>query len=483
MDIFPYNRYNENEKKCLVRSVYMEKRLAVILAAGKGTRMKSDLYKVLHPINGISMVEHVLRAVKESGVERIVTIVGHGADTVREVLGDQSEYALQEEQLGTGHAVLQAKELLENEDGNTLVICGDTPLFSKETLSQLFEYHEESGAKGTILTAIAHNPTGYGRVVRYGDGEVARIVEQKDATVEERAITEINTGTYVFNNKALYNALDQVGNDNAQGEYYLPDVISILKDAGEIVKAYTMDDFDEAIGVNDRVALSEATRLMTKRINEGHMRNGVTFVNATNTYIEVDVEIGPDSIIESGVSIKGQTKIGSKAFIGSNSEIISSTIADHVEIRQSVIEYSQLEESVTVGPFAHIRPNSVLKQEAHIGNFVEVKNSTVGARSKSGHLTYIGDAEIGEDVNVGSGTVFVNYDGKNKFKTVVGNEVFIGSGSNIVAPVTLGDRSITAAGSTVTKDVPNEGLAIARSRQEVKENYWTRFIEKQNRED
>lgn len=461
----------------------MEKRLAVILAAGKGTRMKSELYKVLHPINGISMVEHVLRAVQESNVERIVTIVGHGAETVRELLGDQSEYALQEEQLGTGHAVLQAKDLLENEDGNTLIICGDTPLFSQETLSQVFEYHEESGAKGTILTAIADNPTGYGRVVRYGDGEVARIVEQKDATVEERAITEINTGTYVFNNKALFNALDSVGNDNAQGEYYLPDVIRILKELGEVVKAYTMENFDEAIGVNDRVALSEATRLMTKRINEKHMRNGVSFTNAQNTYIEIDVEIGQDTVIESGVSLKGNTVIGKNVFVGSNSEIITSTIADNVEIRQSVIEFSEIEEKVTIGPFAHLRPKTVLKEGAHIGNFVEVKNSTVGANSKSGHLTYIGDADIGEDVNVGCGTVFVNYDGKNKFRSTVGDDVFIGSGSNIIAPVTLGDRSIIAAGSTITKDIPSEGLGIARSRQETKDNYWTRFKENQNRED
>lgn len=466
-----------------IGSVYMEKRLAVVLAAGKGTRMKSQLYKVLHPINGITMVEHVLRTVQASQVERIVTIVGHGAETVRDVLANQSEFALQEEQLGTGHAVLQAKDLLEDEEGSTLVICGDTPLLSATTIKQLFEHHESSGAKGTILTATAEDPTGYGRVVRLEDGEVARIVEQKDASVEEQAITEINTGTYVFSNRALFEALGKVGNENAQGEYYLPDVISILKDEGEKVVAFTMDNFDEAIGVNDRVALAEATRLMTKRINEQHMRNGVTFVNAASTYIEVDVEIGQDTIIEAGVSLKGNTKIGAHSFIGSNSEIISSNIADHVEIRQSVIEYADVEQNVTVGPFAHLRAKSVLKDGAHIGNFVEVKNSVVGKASKAGHLTYIGDANIGEDVNVGCGTVFVNYDGKNKFRSTVGNEAFIGSGSNIVAPVTIGDKAIIAAGSTVTQDVANESLAIARARQENKENYWTRFKDKQNRED
>ena len=461
----------------------MEKRLAVVLAAGKGTRMKSELYKVLHTINGISMVEHVLRAVQQSNVERIVTIVGHGAETVRDVLADQSEFALQEEQLGTGHAVLQAKDLLKDEEGSTLVICGDTPLFSAETLNQLFEFHEESKAKGTILTAIAEDPTGYGRVVRQSDKEVSRIVEQKDANEEEQAITEINTGTYVFNNKALFEALDKVGNENAQGEYYLPDVISIMKEAGDTVKAFTMDNFDEAIGVNDRIALAEATRLMTKRINEKHMRNGVTFVNPTATYIEVDVEIGQDTLIESGVSLKGNTKIGSHSTIGSNSEIISSTIADRVEIRQSVLEFANVEENVTVGPFAHLRAKSVLKEGAHIGNFVEVKNSVVGKNSKAGHLTYIGDADIGTDVNVGCGTIFVNYDGKNKFRSTIGNDVFIGSGSNIVAPVTVGDRAIIAAGSTVNSDVPEEALAIARSRQENKDKYWKRFKDKQNLED
>ena len=461
----------------------MEKRLAVVLAAGKGTRMKSELYKVLHTINGISMVEHVLRAVQQSNVERIVTIVGHGAETVRDVLADQSEFALQEEQLGTGHAVLQAKDLLKDEEGSTLVICGDTPLFSAETLNQLFEFHEESNAKGTILTAIAEDPAGYGRVVRQSDKEVSRIVEQKDANEEEQAITEINTGTYVFNNKALFEALDKVGNENAQGEYYLPDVISIMKEAGDTVKAFTMDNFDEAIGVNDRIALAEATRLMTKRINEKHMRNGVTFVNPTATYIEVDVEIGQDTLIESGVSLKGNTKIGSYSTIGSNSEIISSNIADHVEIRQSVLEFANVEENVTVGPFAHLRAKSVLKEGAHIGNFVEVKNSVVGKNSKAGHLTYIGDADIGTDVNVGCGTVFVNYDGKNKFRSTIGNDVFIGSGSNIVAPVTVGDRAIIAAGSTVNSDVPEEALAIARSRQENKDKYWKRFKDKQNLED
>ena len=461
----------------------MEKRLAVVLAAGKGTRMKSELYKVLHTINGISMVEHVLRAVQQSNVERIVTIVGHGAETVRDVLADHSEFALQEEQLGTGHAVLQAKNLLKDEEGSTLVICGDTPLFSAETLNQLFEFHEESNAKGTILTAIAEDPAGYGRVVRQSDKEVSRIVEQKDANEEEQAITEINTGTYVFNNKALFEALDKVGNENAQGEYYLPDVISIMKEAGDTVKAFTMDNFDEAIGVNDRIALAEATRLMTKRINEKHMRNGVTFVNPTATYIEVDVEIGQDTLIESGVSLKGNTKIGSYSTIGSNSEIISSTIADHVEIRQSVLEFANVEENVTVGPFAHLRAKSVLKEGAHIGNFVEVKNSVVGKNSKAGHLTYIGDADIGTDVNVGCGTVFVNYDGKNKFRSTIGNDVFIGSGSNIVAPVTVGDRAIIAAGSTVNSDVPEEALAIARSRQENKDKYWKRFKDNQNLED
>lgn len=456
----------------------MKKRLAVVLAAGMGTRMKSDTYKVLHQINGLSMVEHVLRAVNKSRVQRIVTIVGHGAEAVKSVIGDQSEFALQEEQLGTAHAVIQAKDFLLEEEGATLVICGDTPLISAETLEELFEVHESNNAKATILTAIAPNPSGYGRIVRYGDGEISQIVEHKDATPEIRAITEINTGTYVFDNKALFDALEKVDNDNVQNEFYLTDVIRILVDQQEVVKAHIMDDFDEAIGINDRVALAQASQLMTSRINTYHMRNGVTMINPESTYIEIDVEIGRDTIIESSVSLKGQTKIGDHVIVGKGSEIVDSAISDHVVIKNSVIEGARVARNATVGPFAHLRPKADIGEEVHIGNFVEVKNSSLDQGAKAGHLTYIGDAEIGKNVNVGCGTTFVNYDGKNKHRTSVGDNSFIGSGSLIVAPVQIGHNAITAAGSTITQDVPNEALGIARSRQENHENFWDRFNNK-----
>lgn len=456
----------------------MKKRMAVILAAGKGTRMKSNLYKVLHPICGLTMVEHVIRAVQTSGVERIVSIVGHGAEDVKEVLGNQSEYALQEEQLGTGHAVLQAKALLENENGSTLVICGDTPLLSSDTLTALFEQHESNDSQVTILTAIAEDPTGYGRVVRSTDGLVAKNVEHKDASEEELMIKEINTGTYVFDNQALFKALSKVTNDNAQGEYYLPDAIEIIKNAGGKVDAHIMSDMNEAIGVNDRAALSEATDLMIKRINHQHMKNGVTMIQPSTIYIEADVQIDSDTVLESGVQLKGNTRIGSQCTIGSNSEVIDSHIDNNVILKQSVIEESKVQSGATVGPFAHIRPNSMIGKEAHIGNFVEVKNSSVGDKTRAGHLIYIGDSDVGVNVNIGCGTIFVNYDGKYKYRSTVGDDSFIGCNSNLVAPVNVGDRAFIAAGTTVTRDVEDEALAVSRVDQVNIPGYWSKLQSK-----
>ncbi|UUX32950.1 bifunctional UDP-N-acetylglucosamine diphosphorylase/glucosamine-1-phosphate N-acetyltransferase GlmU [Fundicoccus culcitae] len=456
----------------------MGKRLAVVLAAGKGTRMKSSLPKMLHAINGLSMVEHVIRAVQQSQVEDIVSIVGFGSEQVEAVLGERSTYAYQAEQLGTGHAVLQAKDLLGNKAGSTLVICGDTPLLTSKTLNQLFEAHEQSGSSATILTAIVDDATGYGRVIRDSNQAVVKIVEQKDASETELSVREINTGTYVFDNQKLFAALERVTNNNAQGEYYLPDVVEIMKNDGNLVSAHILEDMEEAIGVNDRVALAKAGQTLTRRINEEHMRNGVTLINPLTTYIEVDVQIGSDTIIEAGVSLKGQTTIGSNCFIGANSEIDSSVVSDNVEIKQSVVEYSHIDEHATVGPFAHLRPKSVIGEAVHIGNFVEVKNSTLGANTKAGHLTYIGDADLGEDINVGCGTIFVNYDGKHKHRSTVGNQAFIGCNANIVSPVNIGKRTFIAAGTTVTKDVEDEALAISRVDQRNIANYWKKLQNK-----
>lgn len=449
----------------------MENRYAIILAAGKGSRMKSSLYKVLHPVAGKPMVEHVIEQVEAINVDEIVTIVGFGAEMVKDHLGERSKYALQTEQLGTGHAVLATADLLKDKKGTTLVICGDTPLLTSDTLDKLVKHHEETNAKATILSAIARDASGYGRIVRNDNNLVEKIVEHKDASEEELLINEFNTGTYCFDNEFLFEALTKVGNDNAQGEYYLPDVISILKEQGEIVTAFVMDSEDESMGVNDRVALAKASQLMNARINEAHMRNGVTFVDPSNTYIESDVVIGHDTLIEPGVILRGKTVIGDNCYISTNSDIKDSILGNHVKVHSSNIKESTIRDGADVGPYAHIRPNSEIHENAHIGNFVEIKKATIGKESKVGHLTYVGDATLGKDINVGCGTVFVNYDGKNKFHTTIGDHSFIGSGTNLVGPVTLGRNSATAAGSTITEDVPEDALGIARGRQSNLEGY------------
>ena len=380
----------------------MDARYAIILAAGKGTRMKSKLYKVLHPVSGKPMVEHIINRVSETKPDEVITIVGHGAEQVKAQLGERSKYALQAEQLGTGHAVLQAASFLEGKKGTTLVISGDTPLLTTETLNNLFEYHQGKNASATILTAQAENPTGYGRIIRDHIGIVEKIVEQKDATPEEALVQEINTGTYCFDNEALFDALSKVGTNNAQGEYYLTDIIEILKEEGNTVAAYQTDDFEESMGVNDRIALAKANEIMRKRINQMHMVNGVSFVDSATTYIDAGVEIGPDTLIEAGVQIQG---------------------------------------------------NTVIKG------------------TKVGHLTYVGDATLGEEINVGCGVVFVNYDGKNKHHTTVGDHSFIGSSTNIIGPVEVAKNSSIAAGSTITDNIPEYALAIARARQVNKEGY------------
>jgi bifunctional UDP-N-acetylglucosamine pyrophosphorylase/glucosamine-1-phosphate N-acetyltransferase len=446
-------------------------RYAIILAAGKGTRMKSKLYKVLHPVAGKPMVEHIINRVSETNPDEIITIVGHGAEKVKEQLGERSKYALQEEQLGTGHAVMQAESFLKGKKGTTLVISGDTPLLTTETLNNLFEYHQGKNASATILTAHAENPTGYGRIIRDHIGIVEKIVEQKDTTQEEARVQEINTGTYCFDNEALFDALSKIGTDNAQGEYYLTDIIEILKDQGETISAYQTEDFEESMGVNDRMALAKANELMRDRINHMHMVNGVSFVDPKTTYIDAGVVIGSDTIVEAGVQIQGNTTIGSDCVIGAHSRIVDSTIEDQVVVTNSVIEESIVKSGADVGPYAHLRPKAEIGEGVHIGNFVEVKNATIGENTKVGHLTYVGDATLGKEINVGCGVVFVNYDGKQKHSSTIGDHSFIGSNANIIAPVDVAPNSSIAAGSTITNDVPEYALAIARARQENKEGY------------
>ena len=449
----------------------MEK-YVVVLAAGKGTRMKSKLYKVLHKVCGKTMVEHVVDAARGVNPAKIVTVVGTGAGEVEKVLDGKSDFAFQEKQLGTGDAVMTAKEELGDKDGATLVVTGDTPLFTTETFDELFKYHAEKGNAATVLTAEAPNPFGYGRIIRDDQGNVLRIVEQKDGKPEELKVKEINTGVFCFDNKKLFEALKHVDNNNAQGEYYLTDVLEILRNSGERVGAYKMPDFSESLGVNDRIALAQATKTMQRRINEEHMRNGVSFIDPDTAYVDAGIKIGNDTVIEGNVVIKGNTEIGSDCHITNGSRIVDSKIGNNVTITSSTLQEAEMDDNTDIGPNSHLRPKAVIRKGAHIGNFVEIKKAEIGEDSKVGHLTYVGDATLGKDINVGCGTIFSNYDGVKKFHTNVGDHAFIGAGSTLIAPINVADHAFIAADSTITKDVNKYDMAIARGRQVNKPDYW-----------
>lgn len=444
---------------------------SVVLAAGLGKRMKSKLYKVLHPVCGKPMVGHVVDVLEELESSRNVVIVGHGAEAVKQYLGEKAEYVLQKEQLGTGHAVLQAKELLENEEGITIVICGDTPLVKEETLRNMIGLHQAKHAAATVLTAELPNPFGYGRIIRNEEGHVLGIVEQKDCSEAQARIKEINTGTYCFDNRKLFSALAKITNNNAQNEYYLTDVIGILREQGESVLAYCTDDSSEAIGVNDRVALSEAERLLRERIVRNHMLNGVTVIDPAQTYIEKGVVIGADTTILPGCILKGQTVIGEGCVVGPYTEVTDSTVGNDVHVKQSVLLEAAVGNKANIGPFAYLRPGATLHDGVKVGDFVEVKNAVIGEGSKLPHLSYVGDAVIGKNVNFGCGAITANYDGYNKSLTEVGDDAFIGSNSNLIAPVKIGKGAYIVAGSTITQEVKDNDLAIARERQVNKPGY------------
>lgn len=458
----------------------MEK-YVVVLAAGKGTRMKS-LYKVLHKVCGKTMVEHVVDAAQGVNPAEIVTIVGTGAGDVEKVLADKSKFAFQEKQLGTGDAVMTAREELGDKDGATLVVTGDTPLFTTDTFNELFKYHAEKGNAATVLTAEAPNPFGYGRIIRDDQGNVLRIVEQKDGKPEELKVKEINTGVFCFDNKKLFEALKHVNNDNAQGEYYLTDVLEILRNSGERVGAYKMPDFSESLGVNDRIALAQATKTMQRRINEQHMRDGVSFIDPDTAYIDADVKIGNDTVIEGNVVIKGNTEIGSDCYITSGSRIVDSKIGNNVTVTSSTVEEAEMDDNTDIGPNSHLRPKAIIRKGAHIGNFVEIKKAEIGENTKVGHLTYVGDATLGKDINIGCGTIFSNYDGVKKFHTNVGDHAFIGAGSTLIAPINVADHAFIAADTTVTKDVNKYDMAIGRGRQVNKPDYWHKLPLSQDKE-
>ena len=430
---------------------------ALILAAGQGTRIKSNLPKVLHKVCGKEMVNHVIDTMRKAKI-------GRGADLVKEKTASRNvSYSLQEEQLGTGHAVKCAINFLKGKKGIVGVFAGDAPLIKSETIEKLFDTHIENNNSATLLSSIVEDPTGYGRIVREGN-EVLKIVEHKDCTEEELKINEMNAAIYCFDIENLLSSLEKLSNDNKQGEYYLTDVIGILKDEDKKVGALSID-YEETIGVNSRVQLAEAEEVLRKRINKMHMENGVTLIDPTSTYIGDDVEIGKDTIIYPGNVIEGNTKIGEGVMIYPNSRISNSIIDNNVEIQSSVIIDSKIGERTTVGPFAYIRPESIIGNDARIGDFVEIKKSTIGNNTKVSHLTYIGDAKVGEHCNFGCGTVVVNYDGKKKNTTIIGNNSFIGCNTNLVSPVTVEDNTYIAAGSTIVNDVKEGELAVARAKQ------------------
>lgn len=445
--------------------------LGIVLAAGQGKRMKSKLYKVLHRVCGKPMVGHVVSTLENINASRIVTVVGHGADSVKSYLGSRVEYALQEQQLGTGHAVLQAKDQLGGENGLTIVICGDTPLISEETMNGMIRLHQEKNAAATILTANLDQPFGYGRIIRNERGLVEQIIEEKDCSDEQRLVKEVNTGTYCFDNRKLFDALVLVRNDNAQNEYYITDVIGILTRQNEVVEGYCMEDPAESIGVNDRLALTQAEQAMRERINRRHMLNGVTMIDPASTYIEADVQIGADTVILPGTVLKGKTVIGEECVIGPHADISDSTIAEGVTIKHSVLMEAAVGSGTSVGPFAYLRPGADLGKNVKIGDFVEIKNAKLADDVKVSHLSYIGDAVVGPNVNFGCGAITVNYDGFNKQLTEIGEDAFIGSNVNLIAPVKIGKGAYVVAGSTITDNVEENDMAIARERQVNKSGY------------
>lgn len=444
---------------------------SVILAAGMGTRMKSKMPKVLHTVCGKPLSKWVIDASKAAGADKVCAVVGHKAETVKEVLGNVCEFALQAEQKGTGHAVMQAIDVIKNSKGEVVILNGDTPLITAETINKAIEYHKNNGNQATVITAILDDATGYGRIVRDNDGSVLKIVEQKDASEEEKKINEVNSGMYVFDAQSLVYALDKITPNNAQGEYYLTDTLEILLSAGKKIGGYAISDNDEIRGINDRVQLNEAEKIMQKRINEYHMRNGVTMRNPESVYIEDDVEIGNDTEICQNVTIKSGTKIGSDCVIGSGSMLDRAVIHDGVDVLSSVILESEVDEGTHVGPFAYIRPNCHVGKEVKVGDFVELKNSNIDDGTKISHLTYIGDSDVGKRVNFGCGTVTCNYDGKKKYRTTIGDDCFVGCNTNFVSPINVGDGVYIAAGSTITEDIPENSLSIARARQVNKEGW------------
>jgi bifunctional UDP-N-acetylglucosamine pyrophosphorylase/glucosamine-1-phosphate N-acetyltransferase len=451
----------------------------IILAAGKGTRMKSDLPKGLHEVCGLPMVEHVARAMRAAGIGRIVIVVGHGGELIQQALGEDYEYAWQREQHGTGHAAQMAMPLLEGFPGKIIIAPGDAPLVSSDVFADLVK-GGNAKTKCLIASSVIANPKGYGRIVRNGLS-VDRIVEEKDATPQERTIGEVNSSIYCFDGPTLQEYLPKLKNDNAQGEYYLTDVIAMLAEFGAS-DAMVFEASDILVGVNDRWQLAEADRKMRERILRYHAESGVTIMDPGTTYLGVEVEIGVDTVLEPNTMIVGKTRVGKACRIGPFTRIEDCEIGDHVYIYVSYLKEAKLHDTAKVGPYAHIRPGSELYPDVKIGNFVETKNAVLYTGVKASHLSYIGDAVVGEETNIGAGTITCNYDGFHKSRTEIGRDVFVGSNSTLVAPIHLGDGSFVAAGSVVTSgNYPSGAMVIGRSRTEVKEQWAIQWRNKKSK--
>lgn len=443
----------------------MQKLTAVILAAGKGTRMKSDIPKVLHKVGGKPMLQYVMDAVEHAGAQKQVVVVGYLGEQVRAYVGDEVSIVEQKEQLGTAHAVLQAKDILKEFNGTTMIVCGDTPLVDGQELKNFYEQHLSSAATASVFTAILDDATGYGRIVRDELGNVLKIVEHKDATPEQLTIKEINTGIYCIDNQTLLSTIDKIECNNAQGEFYLTDIIDLLVNLGQAVGAVCAANADSTVGINSRHQLVQVENMMRERTLDRLMNEGVTILAPESTFIAEDAQIGKDTVIYPFTWIEAGCRIGKRCQIGPNVRLQKTEIGDSNVIHFTYAHEVVIGDNCNVGPFAHLRPGTQLGDDVKVGNFVEVKNSWVGEGSKIPHLSYIGDADLGSRVNMGCGTITVNYDGKRKHRTRIEDNAFVGCNANLVAPITVGEHSYVAAGSTITKDIPPNALGVARGKQ------------------
>lgn len=436
---------------------------SIMLAAGQGTRMRSTLPKVLHPILGKPLVLHALSAVEKLSDLAPVIVLGHGAEDVQTAIqtgaNREIQFAIQEPQLGTGHAVMCARELLEGKSEQVIITFADMPLLTQNSLERIIQLRQQEQSVMVITTVMSEEPRGFGRVIRAQDGSVTAIVEEVDCTPEQLLVREKNTSAYCVDAAWLWESLPKL-QPSAKGEYYITDLVAMAVAEGKRVSAHVLEDRTEGLGINDRVDLADTERALRMRINREWMRKGVSFIDPWTTTVHPEVELAQDVVLEPNTMLLGQTKVGKNSIIGPNTTLISTIVGEHCRIDHSVSEFAQIGNNVTMGPFAHLRKGAVLKDNVHVGNFGEVKDSVLGEGTKMGHFSYIGNAEIGKDVNIGAGTITCNYDGKNKHQTVIGDNAFIGSDTMLVAPLKIGKNATTAAGSVVTRDVPDDTLVI-----------------------